>query len=218
MSKYEFTHSIQGREVKVTVLLHNTFIACFKAYCEAVYDEEKENRGCINAVSPEGMQVAYEKGFKERGRWAWFQRGRDGLPIIHLCIDENEHKGGSLCDLTHSLAHELDHFWKGGFFTAAEAEASATFTGHMANNALDMALGIISDRYARQLVAELYAGDHDKMMTSMYTIFECMAFTLKVGQGSVESGEWTQEALDERMYALAVAMVHAREQKRSAGV
>lgn len=218
MKLYEFTHNIQGREAKVTVRVHNVFIACFNAYCEAIYDEEKLGRGFINAKSPEENRPVYEKMFKERGRWAWFQRGTDGCPILHLCIDENEHKGGSLCDIMHSLAHELDHFWKGGFFTAAEAEASAVFTGHMAQNALDMTLSIITDRYARPQVAEVFAGDHDQMMTSMDAIFECMAFTHKVGQGSVESGEWTQDALDERMYALAVAMIHAREQKRAAEV
>ena len=218
MKKYEFAHSIQRRDVKVTVILHNTFIACFKAYCEAVYDEGKENRGCTNATSPEGMQVFYEKGFKERGRWAWFQRGRDGQPIINLCVDENEHKGASLCDLTHSLAHELDHFWKGGFFTAAEAEASAVFTGHMAGNALDMSLSIITDRYAKPLIQEICAGSSEELMSDMDTLCRCMHIVHEMGMTEVCNNAWTHDALEERLYAIAVAMIHAREQKRAAGV
>ena len=218
MTKYDFTHSIQGHDVKVVVLLHNSFEACFSGYCEAVYDEEQENRGCREASTPEVMRDAYKKSFKKRGRWAWFQRGKDGSALLHLCIDENEHRGGSLCDITHSLAHELDHFWKSGFFTSAESEASAVFTGSIANNALDMSLSIITDRYARQLVSELCAGDSDKTLTSMDEIFECMRIVHTVGTRSVESGEWTREGLEERMYALAIAMVHAREQKRAAEV
>lgn len=214
MKTYEFIDNFLENGGRITVCVHNTFEACFREYCEAVYDETKVNRGLVGCRNPEEARTLYAKMFKERGRWAWFQRGRDGEPTIHLCIDENEHKGGSLFDITNSLAHELDHFLKGGFFTAAEAEASAACTGGMAKQALNMSAVIISDRYARGLITELYAGDRDAMM-DMDIIFECMAHVHKIGSASVNSGEWTQDALDERMYALAVAMIVARENKRA---